>query len=292
MQQRSFDAAAMLQLVQEEKATDIHIVPTQLVTLLALPDIEKYDLSSLKRIWYGASPMPKELLKKGIERFGTIFMQGYGQSESGPEVTFLSKKSHQILGKSLEEQKKLASCGQPSLGVHVRVVDDKNNDVEPYTIGEIILKSRAMMVEYWHKPDETRDVLIGGWLHTGDLGYYDREGYIYIVDRKKDMIISGGENVYPREIEEVLYQHPEVSEVAVIGVPDEVWIERVHALIVLKKGEHTTGNEIIDFCKQHLARYKAPKSVEFVESLPKNPQGKILKKELREKYWKRSERKI
>jgi len=292
MQQRSFDAAAMLQLVQEEKATDIHIVPTQLVTLLALPDIEKYDLSSLKRIWYGASPMPKELLKKGIERFGTIFMQGYGQSESGPEVTFLSKKSHQILGKSLEEQKKLASCGQPSLGVHVRVVDDKNNDVEPYTVGEIILKSRAMMVEYWHKPDETRDVLIDGWLHTGDLGYYDREGYIYIVDRKKDMIISGGENVYPREIEEVLYQHPEVSEAAVIGVPDEVWIERVHALIVLKKGEHTTGNAIIDFCKQHLARYKAPKSVEFVESLPKNPQGKILKKELREKYWKRFERKI
>jgi acyl-CoA synthetase (AMP-forming)/AMP-acid ligase II len=170
MQQRSFDAAAMLQLVQQEKATDIHIVPTQLVTLLALPDIEKYDLSSLKRIWYGASPMPKELLKKGIERFGTIFMQGYGQSESGPEVTFLSKKSHQILGKSLEEQRKLASCGQPSLGVHVRVVDDKNNDVEPYTIGEIILKSRAMMVEYWHKPDETRDVLIDGWL-PGDLGY-------------------------------------------------------------------------------------------------------------------------
>jgi acyl-CoA synthetase (AMP-forming)/AMP-acid ligase II len=291
MQQRSFDPAAMLQLVQDEKATDIHIVPTQLVTLLALPDIEKYDLSSLKRIWYGASPMPKELLKRGIEKFGAIFMQGYGQSESGPEVTFLSKKSHQVLGKSLEEQKKLSSCGQPSLGVHVRVVDDKNNDVEPDTIGEIILQSRAMMVEYWHKPDETRDVLIDGWLHTGDLGYYDREGYIYIVDRKKDMIISGGENVYPREIEEVLYQHPAVSEVTVIGVPDEVWIERVHALIVLKKGERATGNEIIDFCKQHLARYKAPKSVEFVESLPKNPQGKILKKELREKYWKRSERK-
>ena len=292
MQQRSFDPAAVLQLIQEEKATDIHIVPTQLVNLLALPNIEKYDLSSLKRIWYGASSMPVELLKKGIERFGAIFMQGYGQSESGPEVTFLPKKSHHVLDKSLEEQKILASCGQPSPGVHVRVVDETGNDVTPYAIGEIILKSNAMMVGYWHKPDETRDVLIDGWLHTGDLGYYDRQGYIYIVDRKKDMIISGGENVYPREIEEVLYQHPAVSEVAVIGVPDEVWIERVHALIVLKKGERATGNEIIEFCKQRLARYKAPKSVEFVESLPKNPQGKILKRELREKYWTESERKI
>jgi len=292
MQQRSFDPAAVLQLVQEEKATDINVVPTQMVNLLALPNIEKYDLSSLKRIWYGASPMPKELLKKGMERFGAIFMQGYGQSESGPEITFLSKKTHRVLDKSPEEQKILTSCGQPSLGVHVRVVDEKDNDVEPFTVGEIILQSNAMMVEYWHKPDETREVLIDGWLHTSDLGYYDQRGYIYIVDRKKDMIISGGENVYPREIEEVLYQHPAVSEATVIGVPDEKWIERVHAIVVLKKGGNATGDEIIEFCKQRLARFKAPKSVEFLESLPKNPQGKILKRELREKYWKGQERKI
>jgi long-chain acyl-CoA synthetase len=292
MQQRSFDPAATLQSIEEEKATDLHIVPTHLVTMLALPDIEKYDLGSLKRIWYAASPMPTELLRRGMERFGAIFMQGYGQSESGPDITFMPKKYHQVLDKSAEEQKVLASCGQPCLGVHVRIVDENNNDVKPHTIGEIILQSKVVMVEYWHKPDETRDVMADGWLHTGDMGYYDQKGYVYIVDRKKDMIISGGENIYPREVEEVLYRHPAVAEAAVIGVPDKLWIERVHALVVLREGRQTTGDEIMEFCKSHLARYKAPKSVELLESLPKNPQGKILKRELREKYWTGLERKI
>jgi acyl-CoA synthetase (AMP-forming)/AMP-acid ligase II len=286
MQQRSFDPAATLQSIEEEKATDIHIVPTHLVTMLALPDVEKYDLSSLKRIWYAASPMPAELLRRGIEKFGAVFKQGYGQSESGPEITFMSRRSHQVLDKSLEEQKVLASCGQPSLGVHVRIVDENNRDVKPHTVGEIILQSKTVMVEYWHKPDETENTIVQGWLHTGDMGFYDERGFIYIVDRKKDMIISGGENIYPREIEEVLYRHPAVAEAAVIGVPDKLWIERVHALIVLKEGRRTGEDEMIEFCKQHLARYKAPKSVEFVESLPKNPQGKILKRELRKKYFK------
>jgi acyl-CoA synthetase (AMP-forming)/AMP-acid ligase II len=292
MQQRSFDPIATLQAIQEEKATDIHIVPTHLVPMLALPNIEKYDLKSLKRIWYAASPMPTELLRKGMERFGAIFMQGYGQSESGPDIAFLSKESHQVLDKSLEDQKVLASCGHPGLGVHVRIVDENNNDVKPYTVGEIVLQSKIVMLEYWHKPEETRDVMADGWLHTGDIGYYDQRGYVYIVDRKKDMIITGGENVYPREVEEVLYKHPAVAEATVIGIPDELWIERVHALVVLQEGRQATGGEIMEFCKQHLARYKAPKSVEIVESLPKNPQGKILKRELREKYWKGLERKI
>jgi long-chain acyl-CoA synthetase len=292
MPQRSFDPAATLQSVQEEKATDLHIVPTHLVTILALPDVERYDLSSLKRIWYAASPMPAELLRRGMEKFGAIFMQGYGQSESGPEITFMSKKSHQVLDKPPEEQKVLASCGQPCMGVHVRVVDENNNDVEPYRMGEIVLQSKTVMVEYWNKPDETRNVMADGWLHTSDIGYYDQQGYVYIADRKKDMIISGGENIYPREIEEVLYRHPAVAEAAVIGIPDEVWIERVHALVVLREGQSLKEDEIMSFCKSRLARYKAPKSVEFVESLPKNPQGKILKRELRKKYWEGLERKI
>ena len=292
MQQGSFDPEATLQVIQEERATDLHIVPTHLVTMLAIPNVEKYDLSSLKCIWYAASPMPTELLRRGMEKFGTIFMQGYGQSESGPEITFMPKKFHQVLDKSPEEQKVLASCGQPSLGVHVRIIDEKNNDVKPYTVGEIVLRSKAMMVEYWHKPNETRDVINNGWLYTGDMGYYDQKGNIYIVDRKKDLIITGGENVYPREVEEVLYRHPAVAEATVIGVPDKLWIERVHALVVLQEGRHATGDEIMEFCKQHLARYKAPKSVEFVKSLPKNPQGKILKRELREKFWKGLERKV
>jgi acyl-CoA synthetase (AMP-forming)/AMP-acid ligase II len=292
MPQRSFDPASMLRSIEEEKATDLHIVPTHLVSMLALPSIEKYDLRSLKRIWYAASPMPTELLRRGMERFGAIFMQGYGQSESGPEITFMSKKSHQVLDKSPEEQKVLASCGFPCVGVHVRIVDEHNKDLGPDTVGEIILQNKMMMVEYWRKPEATREVMGEGWLHTGDMGYYDQQGYIYIVDRKKDMIISGGENIYPREIEEVLYQHPGVAEAAVIGVPDETWVERVHALVVLKDGRDATGDEIVEFCRRHLARYKAPKSVEFVDALPKNPQGKILKREIRQKYWKGLERKI
>ena len=292
MEQKSFDPKATLQTIQDEKVTDIHIVPTQLVTMLAMPNVDQYDLGSLKRIWYAASSMPTELLKRGMERFGSIFMQAYGQTESGPDITYFPKKSHQVLDKSPEEQKVLASCGQPCLGVHPRIVDENNNDVKPYAVGEIIVQSKTVMVEYWHKPDETRNVMIDGWLHTGDMGYYDPQGYIYIVDRKKDMIISGGENVYPREIEEVLYKHPAVAEAAVIGVPDELWIERVHAVIVLREGRHATEDEVIEFCKLHLARYKAPKSIEFVESLPKNPQGKILKREIREKYWAGLERKV
>ena len=292
MPQRSFDPGATLLSIEKEKATDLHIVPTHLITMLGLPDVEKYDLSSLKRIWYAASPMPAEVLRRGIEKFGAIFMQGYGQSESGPEITFMPRKFHQVLHKPFEEQKVLTSCGQPALGVHVRIVDENKNDVKSHTVGEIIVQSKTVMVEYWHRPEETNNTIMEGWLHTGDLGFYDERGFIFIVDRKKDMIISGGENIYPREIEEVLYRHPAVSEAAVIGVPDKLWVERVHALIVLKAGGRATAEEIVEFCKNRLARYKAPKSVEFVSSLPKNPQGKILKKELRGKYWAGLERKI
>ncbi len=285
MEQRSFDPDAALQLVQEEKVTDMHIVPTQLVATLSLKDFDCYDLGSLKRIYYAASPMPAELLKQGMQIFGPIFSQGYGQTESGPQITSLPRKAHEVLDRPLEEQKVLRSCGQPSVGVHVRVVDKNNQDVGPGVIGEIIAKSDSIMVEYWRKPEETRETVIDGWLHTGDLGYYDEKGFIYIADRKKDMIISGGENIYPREIEEVLYGHPGVSEVAVIGIPDPVWVEGVHAVVVLKEGATFGEDEIIEFCKGHLASYKAPKSVEFVDALPKNPQGKTLKRKIRSKYW-------
>ncbi|UCF83842.1 MAG: long-chain-fatty-acid--CoA ligase [Desulfobacteraceae bacterium] len=283
MPQKSFDPVAVLEKVQSEKATDIQIVPTQLNALLSCQDLKEYDLSSLNRIYYAASPMPLELLRKGLEIFGSIFSQGYGQTESGPQICSLPRKDHQVLDRTSEEQKVLSSCGQPSLGVHVRVVDEKNDDVEPGVVGEIIAQSDSIMVEYWNRPDETREVLIDGWLHTGDLGYYDEKGFIYIVDRKKDMIVTGGENVYSREVEDVLYTHPAIAEVVVIGVPDPVWVERVHAVIVLKADATAKEHEIIVFCKEHLASYKVPKSIEFLESLPKNPQGKILKKEIRSK---------
>jgi acyl-CoA synthetase (AMP-forming)/AMP-acid ligase II len=283
--QKSFDPAAVLQSIQDEKATDLQIVPTQLNALLSCQDFNAYDLSSLRRIYYAASPMPIELLRRGLAVFGPIFSQGYGQSESGPQVCSLPRKAHQVLDKPEEEQKVLSSCGQPSLGVHVRVVDEKNTDVAPGAVGEVIAQSDSIMECYWRKPEETKETIREGWLHTGDMGFYDEKGFIYIVDRKKDMIISGGENVYSREVEDVLYMHPAVAEVAVIGIPDPVWVERVHALVVLNPDAKVTEEEIINFCKKHIAHFKAPKGVEFVDSLPKSPQGKIVKKEIRQKYW-------
>ena len=285
MPRPSFDPAEALQMIAEERITDVHIVPTQLISLLSLPDIEQYDLHCLKRIWYAASPMPTEVLKKGLSVFGPIFLQGYGQTESGPDVTVLNKANHRYSGESTEAQSVLASCGQPCIGVHVRIVDDAGRDVEVGKIGEIIVKSKRIMTRYWRKPDETKEAIRDGWLYTGDLGYYDEKGFIYIADRKKDMIITGGENVYPLEVENVLYRYPAVKEVAVIGVPDPHWVERVHALVVLKKNAQAAEEDIINFCKECIAHYKAPRTVEFVESLPKNPQGKILKKTIRAKYW-------
>jgi len=292
MPQISFDARATLQTIQDEKATDIHIVATHLAAFLALPDVDRYDLSSMKRMFYAASPMPVELLKRGIEKWGRIFMQFYGSSETGPNVTMLSKKQHDVVNKPPEEQRILASCGHPHIGVHVRIVDEHNEDVEMGIVGEIIVKSKAVPSEWWRKPEESKETFIDGWVHTGDMGVYDEKGYIYIVDRKKDMIVSGGENVFPREVEEILYQHPAVHEAAVFGIPDDYWVEKVHAAIVLKEGATATAEDIIEFCKSKLARFKAPKSVEFLPELPKSAAGKILKRELRDRYWKGRERKI
>jgi len=290
--ERVFDPAGTMRLLQEEKATDVFIVPTQLASILALPEPTRYDVTALKRIWYAASPMPTELLRRGVGTFGPIFMQCYGQSESGPDITFLSAEDHDVLDRPIEEQKVLASCGRPCMGTHVRIVDEQGNDQPPGIIGEIVVRSKRIMIGYWRKPEDTDEVLVDGWLHTGDMGYYDEKGYLYISDRKKDMIISGGENIFPREVEEVLYQHPSVLEAAVIGIPDAYWVESAHAVVALKQGMDTCEEELIDFCKQRLARYKAPKSVEFVSALPKSGSGKIMKRELRDKYWQGKERKV
>jgi long-chain acyl-CoA synthetase len=285
-----FDAAETLKTIQREKATHMDSVPTHLAAILNLPDLKNYDISSLKYFWYGASPMPQEVLKGGMKVFGPIFAQGYGQSESGPAISHLSKEDHNVLDKPEKEQRKLSSAGRPDIGVQVRILGEKGNDLGPGEVGEIAVRSKQTMVEYWKKPKETKATLVNGWLQTGDMGYYDEEGYIYIADRKKDMIISGGENVYPREIEEVLYRHPAVLEAAVIGIPDEYWVEKVHAVVALKKGKTASAEEITAFCKKSLAGYKTPKSIEFVDALPKNAAGKILKRELRDKYWKGTQR--
>lgn len=285
MPQRSFDPNATLHAIQQEKATDIQIVPPQLGAMMKEQDQHLYDLSSLKRIYYAASPMPFELLRRGLEMFGPIFSQGYGQTESGPQICSLARRAHQVLDRPEEEQHVLLSCGQPSPGVQVRIVDANHRDVGPDVVGELIARSASIMREYWRKPEETQEVMAEGWLHTGDLGYYDEKGFIYLVDRKKDMIVSGGENVYSREVEEVLYKHPAVAEVAVIGVPDPVWVERVHAEVaLLEEAPPVTEDELIAFCKDHIASYKAPKSISFIKELPKNPQGKILKREIKKRY--------
>ena len=283
----TFDPVETLRMIAEEQITDFHIVPTQLISLLNLPDIHQYDVLHLKRIWYAASPMPTEVLKKGLSVFGPIFFQSFGQTESGPEITVLSKANLRYSLESKAAENILASCGQPCIDVHVRIVNEAGCDVEVGKIGEIIVKSKRIMTEYWRKPEETKETIQGGWLFTGDLGYYDENGYIYIADRKKDMIITGGENVYPLEVENVLYRYPAIKEVAVIGIPDAHWVERVHALVVLKENFQATAEDIIAFCKDNIAHYKAPKSIELVKDLPKNPQGKILKKEIRAKYWKK-----
>lgn len=281
----SFDPAAALQTIVEERITDVHIVPTQLVALLNLPDIERYDLGKLKRIWYAASPMPTEVLKRGLSVFGPIFIQGYGLTESGPHSTVLNQANHRLSSSSAQEPGVLASCGQPCVGVHMRIVDEEGRDIAAGEIGEIIIRSQRLMTGYWRNQVATEEAVRNGWFYTGDMGYYDEKGFIYIADRKKDMIVTGGENVYPKEVEEVLYRHPAVYEATVIGIPDEYWVERVHALVVLREGMQAAAEEIIDFCRKQIASYKAPKGVEFVDSLPKNPQGKILKKEIRKRYW-------
>ncbi|MBU2601729.1 MAG: AMP-binding protein [Actinobacteria bacterium] len=281
---KTFEPRTLLQTIQDERATDVQIVPTTLAAIFALPDFEQFDLSSLKRIVYAASPMPVALLQRGMDLWGPIFCQFYGQTESGPIITALSRDKHVAAFGTPEEQKILLSVGHPAPGVHVRIVTEDETDVGVGEVGEIIVQSAHVMAGYWRRPGETAAAIVDGWLHTRDMGHFDERGYVYISGRKGDTIITGGENVMPREVEEVLYQHPSVSEVVVLGVPDPYWVERVHALLVLKSGETVAPEEIIEFCRQRLSRYKAPKSVEFVDSLPKNASGKIDKLVLKKRY--------
>jgi long-chain acyl-CoA synthetase len=281
-----FNPAQVLEYISREGITRCQMVPTMIHSLLQVPDVSKYDLTSLRLILYAGAPMPVELLKRALEVFPCGFAQLYGQTESGPFTTVLKPEDH-ILDGSEKKLKRLASSGRPSVNYEVRIVDDSDNDVPVGEVGEIIGRSEAMMKGYWQMPEETGKKLKNGWLHTGDLGRLDEDGYVYIVERKNDMIISGGVNIYPREVEEVLYQHPAVSEASVVGLPDEHWGEIANAVIVLKDGAQATESEIIEFCGKRLAGFKKPKAVDFWKELPKSPQGKILKKEIRKHYEKK-----
>lgn len=277
--------------IEREKVTIIKTVPTVLIRLLATPEMQKRNLRSVKTIIYGASPMPVEQLKQGIQVFGQVFIQNYGQTEAPMTVCLLRKDEHILEGKT-EEIARLASIGRPYTLVEVRIVDENGRDVREGEIGEVIVRGDHIMKEYWKIPEETKEILKDGWIFTRDMARMDRDGFIYLVDRKSEMIITGGLNVYPNEIEQVLYQHPAVLEAAVFGIPDKDWGESIKAVVALKPGMKPTEQELIDFCKSHLASYKKPRSVDFIVSLPKTPEGKVLRRELREPFWKGHVRRI
>ena len=287
----NFDAGEVLGILSRERVTVCQFVPTMISAMLQLEDIAAYDLSHFRLLTYTSSPMPVELLKKAMRRFKCQFMQFYGQTETGPLATLLKPEDHVLEGTEAQLAK-LASAGRPVLNYEARIVDAQGKDLPVGEVGEIIVRSESMTIGYWRFPEETAKAIRDGWLYTGDFGRFDEDGYVYIVDRKNDMIISGGKNIYPREIEEVLYKHDAVLEAAVIGVPDAHWGESVRALVVLKPEKKATEEDIISFCKENLASYKKPRWVEFRSELPKNPTGKILKRLIRDEYWKGRERKI
>ena len=279
-----FDIPLLLKTIEKERITHFLSVPTMLNVLMAYSDLKKYDLSSIETIIYAASPMPVEKIKQALKIFGPVLKQGYGLTEASGGITCLSQEDHVIDGDP-KKLKRLASAGRPGFENDVRVVNENGEDVKPGEVGEVIERGDDMMLGYWKDPELTAATIRNGWLYTKDMATVDEDGYIYLVDRKGDMIISGGFNVYPSEVEGVLAGHPAVFEAAVIGVPDDKWGESVKAVVVLKEGMAVSEEELINHCKQHLSSYKKPKSVDFVKELPKNPIGKVLKRKIKEKYW-------
>lgn len=287
----SFIAEDVLELIERYGVTNLFAAPTMIKLLLDSHGIDKRDLSTIKALMYGGAPMLIEDMKEALRKIGPRLVQLYGQGESPMTITYLSHLDHMLDG-TVDQMARLGSAGIPRTEVEVKIVDDDDNEVEPGVIGEITTRSDLVMKGYWCDAEATNKVLRNGWLHTGDVGYMDDHGYVFLMDRSKDLIISGGENIYPREVEEVLIQHPDVREVAVVGIPDPKWGEAVMAIVVTVPGATLTQVELIDFCKAYLASYKKPRSVNFLHELPKNNYGKILKRELRDQFWKGKDRRI
>lgn len=284
------DLDYILNTIQEEKVTTMWLAPTIIYFLLAYPTLKDYNFGSLRNLCYSSAPMSSEKLKEAIGIFGNTFNQTYGLTEC-PMITGLEALEHVVDGTD-EQVLRLGSAGREYMLTDVRVVDENGADVPNGEMGEIIVRSPLVMKEYWKNPEATAVAIRDGWLYTGDMGHLDKNGFLFIADRKKDLIITGGYNVYPKEVEDVIFKHPAVFETAVIGVPDEMWGESIKACVVLRPGMQASEEDIISLCKENLASYKKPKSVEFIDALPKNLTGKILKAELREKYWQDRERKV
>ena len=273
-----FSPQAFCEIVERERVTHTVVVPTMLNVLTQFEDLKKYDLTSLERLGYGGSPIAPELIHRVRETFPKVqLIQVYGLSETG-FLTALQDHEH--------TEDCLTSCGRTCPGIELRVVDDSGKEVDVGRPGEMIVRGANVMHGYWNNLKETEIAFRDGLFRTGDIGYQDTNGYFYILDRSKDMIVSGGENVYSGEVEAVIYQHPAVLEVAVFGIPDPKWGELVMACVVLKPGQNLEANDLISFCRQYLAGYKIPKKIEFsTNELPKSGSGKILKKNLRERFW-------
>jgi len=284
--QNGFDPARVLAAIEKECITTLLFVPVMLIKLMQYPDIDRFDLSSMKTVVYGSAPMPLTPLRAAMDRFGWEFMNACGATETGPAyIAVLNYEAHHLDG-SPEMEKHLYSIGKEGINAEVRIFDDEDKERPAGEVGEIVVRGPAVMKGYWRKPKETAEVLRKGWYHTGDLGTIDEDGYIYIVDRKKDLIISGGFNVYPKEIENLLDRHPAVAEVAVIGVPHELWGETPLALVVLKPGAAAPSQEaFMAYLKDRIAGYKLPKGgIKIIDALPRNASGKIQKTVLRELY--------
>jgi fatty-acyl-CoA synthase len=285
---RKFDPREVLELVQQEGVTRLHMVPAMTIALLNHPDFSRYDLSSVHEVMIGGAPASTALMQEVEKKIpGCTAKGGYGLTETSPVITIAHMKEHLADNSDEEKLRRKATAGYALAGSEIRVVDFDGRDVaaDGKQVGEVVVRGDVVMEGYWRQPEATAAALRDGWFHTGDLATLDDEGYILIVDRAKDMILTGGENVASAEIERILYQHPAVLECAVIAVPDEQWGEVSKAVITLKAGRQATEAEIMDHCRKHLAGFKIPKSIEFADALPKGGTGKILKKVLREKYW-------
>jgi acyl-CoA synthetase (AMP-forming)/AMP-acid ligase II len=285
-----FDPAIVWQVLEKEDITTMQLVPTMLDILLDEIEDGNYPRTKLRTICYSTAPIRESLLRRGLAVFGQVFVQQYGSTEGGQVATLA--KIHHINDGTEAEQRWLKSAGKASPGVEIRIVDNDGKDMKRGEAGEIIVKHNYLMQSYWNDPESTSSTIVDGFLHMGDIGYLDKDGFLYIVDRKKDMIISGGENIYPREVEGVLIQHPAIKETAVIGIPDERWGEAVMAVVVCNENMPVNEEEIIAYCKEHIASYKKPKAVSFVKELPRIATGKVDKVSLRKPYWEGQKRSI
>ncbi len=281
------DPGEIIAAMHHYKVTRTFFVPAVIQLLLDHPSCNADAFKSLKALLYGASPIPAALLTEALSVFQCSFAQIYGMTETAGSMTVLPPEDH-----SDPTAEKMASCGKAYPSVDIAIVDQDGRHLPANTVGEIIIRSPSLMTSYWHLPEATEQTLIDGWLYSGDAGYMDDEGYLYIYDRVKDMIVSGGENIYPAEVESVLFEHEAVKDIAIIGVPSKKWGEEVKAVVVAVEGSDLQAEQLLEFAREKIAGFKIPKSVDFVDELPRNPSGKLLKREIRKPYWGNMDREV